>query len=54
MTRYAAIEGAVGMWRDVAPVVNTEGARASLAARLADLRSRHVAYRIFPSPLGPS
>lgn len=52
MTRYAAIEGAVGMWRDVAPVVNTEGARASLAARLADLRSRHVAYRIFPSPLG--
>jgi methylated-DNA-[protein]-cysteine S-methyltransferase len=52
MGRYAAIEGAVGHLREAAPLASAESGRASLAARLADLRSRRVAYRIFASPLG--
>ncbi len=52
MDRYRAIEGVVERLRDVAPAATPDAARASLAERLADLRSRHVAYRIFPSPLG--
>jgi len=52
MARYTAIESAVERFRDAGPVLNPDAARASLAARLADLRTRHVAYRIFSSPLG--
>jgi methylated-DNA-[protein]-cysteine S-methyltransferase len=52
MARYSAIEGAVEHLREVTLVANPDAARASLAARLADLRTRRVAYRIFPSPLG--
>ena len=39
-------------WR-WAPAPTEEAARAHLAARLADLRRRTLAYGIFPSPLGP-
>ena len=52
MARYSAIEGAMGQLREVGTLANPDAARASLAARLADLRTRRVAYRIFSSPLG--
>jgi methylated-DNA-[protein]-cysteine S-methyltransferase len=51
--RYREIDGVVGTLRR-APMA-TEGAaraRETLESRLADLRSRLVSYRIFPSPLG--
>jgi methylated-DNA-[protein]-cysteine S-methyltransferase len=51
--RYREIDGVVGMLRR-APVA-AEGmarSREALESRLADLRSRLVSYRIFPSPLG--
>ena len=49
--RYGAIDRAVGTLRERTPAPAAE-AQASLAARLADLRSRLVAYGIFSSPLG--
>ena len=51
--RYRAIEGEVSAMRShlmAAPHVTR--ARAELESRLADLRSRLVAYRVFPSPVG--
>jgi O-6-methylguanine DNA methyltransferase len=51
--RYREIDGFVGALRSV-PVA-AEGmarSREALESRLADLRSRLVSYRIFPSPLG--
>jgi O-6-methylguanine DNA methyltransferase len=51
--RYREIDGMVGVLRGV-PVAGESVARAreGLESRLADLRSRLVSYRIFPSPLG--
>ena len=51
--RYREIEGVVGALRR-APAVAESVARAreGLESRLADLRSRLVSYRVFPSPLG--
>ncbi|MBI3635368.1 MAG: methylated-DNA--[protein]-cysteine S-methyltransferase [Candidatus Rokubacteria bacterium] len=50
---YRAIDVVVAGWRDgrreAAPIAR---ARAELDAQLADLRSRLVTYRIYPSPLG--
>jgi len=52
--RYRAIEGTVGQLRSTPPpAADAEAARARLMARLGDLRSRMVAYGVFPSPLGP-
>jgi methylated-DNA-[protein]-cysteine S-methyltransferase len=51
LQRYGAIERAVSAVRDTPPPVSA-AAREALVARLADLRSRVVAYRIFASPLG--
>ena len=51
LQRYGAIEQAMGALRRTPPAPAAE-ARTSLVARLADLRSRLVAYGIFPSPLG--
>ncbi len=51
--RYGEIDRAVGAIRVTpAPPGPAARARETLAARLADLRSRLVAYRIFASPLG--
>ena len=51
--RYRQIEGAVGTLRRVpAPSEAEIRAREGLESRLADLRSRLVIYRVFPSPLG--
>lgn len=50
-TRYRELAGVVNAWRDV-PAPGLRAARAHLDARLADLRSRVVSYRIVPSPLG--
>jgi methylated-DNA-[protein]-cysteine S-methyltransferase len=50
--RYRAIEGVVVGLRSVEPTENEVRARASLETCLADLRSRLLRYRIFPSPLG--
>jgi methylated-DNA-[protein]-cysteine S-methyltransferase len=51
--RYRDIEGVVGALRRVtAPAAGEARAREGLESRLADLRSRLVSYRIFPSPLG--
>ena len=51
--RYREIDGVVGALRR-APVAAESMAhsREALESRLADLRSRLVSYRIFPSPLG--
>lgn len=50
---YRDLDRAVSDLRDEAPPdVPLAGARDRLEARLADLRSRMLAYRIFPSPLG--
>lgn len=53
LARYGEIDRVVGGLR-AAPLAPAAAARArdDLAARLADLRSRVVAYRIFASPLG--
>ena len=52
--RYEAIDRAVGGLSAAAPAEGTLGAaRGALEARLADLRSRLIAYRIFSSPVGP-
>jgi methylated-DNA-[protein]-cysteine S-methyltransferase len=51
---YRAIDVAVGALRSTAPPAgDAEAARRRLVARLADLRTRLVSYRVFPSPLGP-
>jgi methylated-DNA-[protein]-cysteine S-methyltransferase len=53
MVRYRAIEGEVAVIRGhllAEPHVSL--ARAELEARLADLRTRLVAYRVVPSPFG--
>ena len=52
--RYRAIDGLVVGLRDVPlPADELAAARENLRARLADLRSRILSYRIFASPLGP-
>jgi methylated-DNA-[protein]-cysteine S-methyltransferase len=53
LARYRAIEGEVTAMRShllAAPHVTR--ARGELESRLADLRSRLVAYKVFPSPIG--
>jgi methylated-DNA-[protein]-cysteine S-methyltransferase len=52
--RYRAVDGMVHMLRR-APLPDDDAtlARAQLAARLADLRSRMVGFGIFSSPVGP-
>ena len=52
--RYQAIDGLIAGTREEAvPAEGLAASRGELEARLADLRSRLVAYRVFPSPLGP-
>jgi methylated-DNA-[protein]-cysteine S-methyltransferase len=54
LTRYRAVDAVVGTLRaDTAPAGDAEAARRRLIARLADLRTRLVSYRVFSSPLGP-
>ena len=51
-SRYQAVDHvARGLRREPAPEAVAQ-ARAGLESRLADLKARRVAYRIFPSPLG--
>lgn len=51
--RYREIEGAVGALRRApAETESVARAREGLESKLADLRSRLVSYRVFPSPLG--
>jgi len=51
--RYREIEGVVHTLRRAPAASEGEAhARAGLESRLADLRSRLVSYRVFPSPLG--
>jgi methylated-DNA-[protein]-cysteine S-methyltransferase len=51
--RYREIEGVVGaLRRTPAGAHSVARAREGLESRLADLRSRLVSYRVFPSPLG--
>ena len=50
--RYGAIEGAVSVLREAPAAPVPVRVRTSLEARLAELRSRLVRYRIFSSPLG--
>jgi hypothetical protein len=52
--RYRALEGMMATVRRAQlPDDDATLARAQLASRLADLRSRMVGFGIFPSPLGP-
>lgn len=52
--RYRAVDAVVGTLRgDAPPAADADAARGRLVARLADLRSRLVSYKVFPSPLGP-
>lgn len=51
-TRYRQIEGVCEGLRQESPSPDEARSRRSLACRLADLKRRVVAYRIFPSPLG--
>jgi methylated-DNA-[protein]-cysteine S-methyltransferase len=52
--RYRAVDAVVGTLRADMPVAgDADAARQRLVARLADLKSRLVSYRAFPSPLGP-
>ena len=52
--RYRVIEGLVGELKGASPPsADIARARGHLESRLADLRSRLVTYRVFPSPLGP-
>lgn len=52
--RYREIDTAVGALRSTAPSTgDAEAARQRLIARLADLRTRIVGYRVFASSLGP-
>ena len=51
--RYREIDGVVGALRRTPTAAESVArAREGLESRLADLRSRLVSYRIFPSPLG--
>lgn len=51
--RYRAIDAEVGAMRTQPPDgLDVARARERLESRLADLRSRLVAYRVFPSPFG--
>jgi methylated-DNA-[protein]-cysteine S-methyltransferase len=50
--RYREIDGAVGVLRRASAASGEARAREGLESRLADLRSRLVSYRVFPSPLG--
>jgi O-6-methylguanine DNA methyltransferase len=53
-TRYRAVDAVVGTLRGATPpAADAEAARARLTERLADLKSRMVSYKVFPSPLGP-
>jgi O-6-methylguanine DNA methyltransferase len=52
LARYRLVETVVGALRTTPPP-DTEAARERLLARLSDLRTRLVHYRVFPSPLGP-
>ena len=53
-TRYRAVDAVVGTLRgETPPAADSEAARQRLLARLADLKSRLVSYKVFPSPLGP-
>jgi O-6-methylguanine DNA methyltransferase len=52
--RYRAIDTAVGALRSTAPPAgDADAARQRLVARLADLRTRIVSYRVLASTLGP-
>jgi methylated-DNA-[protein]-cysteine S-methyltransferase len=52
--RYRAVDAVVGALRgEAAPAADAEAARRRLVARLADLKSKLVGYRVFASPLGP-
>jgi len=50
--RYREIDGAVGVLRRAPAASGEARAREGLESRLAELRSRLVSYRVFPSPLG--
>jgi len=50
--RYRALDHVARGLRTAPPVDALASSRAGLESRLADLRARRVAYRIFPSPLG--
>src|SRR4029077_11203304 len=51
--RYREIEGVVGaLRRTPAGAESAARAREGLESKLADLKSRLVSYRVFPSPLG--
>lgn len=50
--RYREIDGAVGALRRAPAEASVSRALHGLESRLADLRSRLVSYRVFPSPLG--
>jgi methylated-DNA-[protein]-cysteine S-methyltransferase len=50
--RYREIDGAVGGLRRAPAASGEARAREGLESRLAELRSRLVSYRVFPSPLG--
>lgn len=53
LERYRAIDGVLGgLRRAPLPEVEMARSRETLESRLADLRSRVVAYRVFSSPLG--
>ena len=51
--RYRELEGELDALRAAPVGADPTLARAELAQRLADLRSRLVGYGVFPSPLGP-
>jgi len=50
--RYRAVDSMTRGLRSTPPAEALAKSRAGLESRLADLRQRRVAYRIFPSPLG--
>ena len=50
--RYREIDGVVGVLRREPTMEGAVRARQRLESRLADLRSRLMMYRVFPSPLG--
>ncbi len=50
--RYRAVDHVARRMRPEPAPARLAAARAGLESRLADLRQRRVAYRIFPSPLG--
>jgi methylated-DNA-[protein]-cysteine S-methyltransferase len=50
--RYRAVDSMARGLRSTPPADAVAKSRAGLESRLADLRQRRVAYRIFPSPLG--